>query len=126
MPRVTEIAFTGYPVSNIARARAFYEGIFQLKPANIYEHGDMAWIEYEIGSATFAISNYMEDRKSNGLGPSVAFEVEDFDQTIAALRENGTSFCQEPITTPACRLAVVVDPEGNALTVHHRLAAASP
>ncbi len=49
MPRVTEIAFTGYPVSNIARARAFYEGIFQLKPANIYEHGDMAWIERAFG-----------------------------------------------------------------------------
>lgn len=126
MPRVTEIAFTGYPVSNIVRSRAFYEGVLQLKPSQVFEHGEKAWIEYEIAGSTFAISNFMEDRKPNGQGPSVAFEVEDFDQTVAALRESRTPFLQEPMTTPVCRLAIVGDPDGNAVTIHHRLAAASP
>lgn len=29
--KVTEIAFTGYPVTDIPRARAFYEGVLNLK-----------------------------------------------------------------------------------------------
>ncbi|MBP7141803.1 MAG: VOC family protein [Opitutaceae bacterium] len=126
MPRVTEIAFTGYPVSNIARSRAFYEGVLQLKLSQVYEHGEKSWIEYEIAGSTFAISNFMEAPKPSGKGPSVAFEVEDFEQSIATLRENLTPFYQEPMATPVCQLAIVGDPDGNAVTIHHRLAAASP
>ena len=126
MPRVTEIAFTGYPVSSIAGSRAFYEGILQLKPSQVFDHGEKAWIEYEIAGSTFAISNFMEAPKPSGMGPCVAFEVEDFDQTIATLRDSRVPFYQEPMVTPACRLAIVGDPDGNPVTIHHRLAAASP
>lgn len=126
MPRVTEIAFTGYPVSSIAGSRAFYEGILQLKPSQVFDHGEKAWIEYEIAGSTFAISNFMGPPRPGEMGPSVAFEVEDFDQTIATLRESRAPFYQEPMVTPACRLAIVGDPDGNPVTIHHRLAAASP
>ena len=30
--RVTEIAYTGTPVTNLERARAFYEGVLGLEP----------------------------------------------------------------------------------------------
>ena len=37
MVKVTEFAFTCYPVSNMERARAFYEGILGLQPSMVHE-----------------------------------------------------------------------------------------
>jgi hypothetical protein len=34
--KVTEIAFTGYPVTNLKRARQFYEGVLGLKPSHVF------------------------------------------------------------------------------------------
>lgn len=121
MLRVTEIAFTGYPVTQLARSRAFYEGVFHLKPSSVYEHGDKAWIEYDVGGSTFAISNFSEEWHPHRQGPSAAFEVEDFDQAIAALREAKATFYLEPMDSGVCRMAVVADPDGNSLIVHRRL-----
>ena len=46
--KVTNIAFAGIPVTDIKRARAFYEGVLGLKPSA--EFADGVWIEYEIGA----------------------------------------------------------------------------
>ena len=52
--RATNIAFTGIPVTDIKRARAFYEGVLGLKVSG--EFGEGVWIEYEIGDDTLAIT----------------------------------------------------------------------
>ena len=52
--QVIEMAFTGYPVTDMARARAFYEGILNLKTSMVYEHETRAWVEYDIGAGTLA------------------------------------------------------------------------
>jgi len=117
---VTEIAFTGYPVTDMARARAFYEGLFGLKPATAFEHGGRQWIEYDVGPATLAITNMSPDWKPAKDGPAVALEVADFDAAIATLRQHGTAFYLEPTASGVCRLAVVGDPDGNSLAIHHR------
>src|SRR2546430_5239264 len=41
------IAFTGIPVTDMKRARAFYEGVLALRVSG--EFGEGVWIEYEIG-----------------------------------------------------------------------------
>lgn len=122
--KITEIAFTGYPVTNVARARAFYEGVLNLKPTTVFGEGDNeAWIEYDIGPATLAIVSMGSDKwKPSSDGPSIAFEVADFDATIAHLRSAGVTFMLEPMDTPGCRLAVVLDPDRNALAIHQRKA----
>ena len=55
---ITDIPFIGYPVSDMKRAREFYEGILGLKPGEIdHEIQQMPgkyWVEYEIGSQTLA------------------------------------------------------------------------
>jgi hypothetical protein len=33
MIRIKEIAYIGYPVTDVARARAFFEGLLNLKPS---------------------------------------------------------------------------------------------
>ncbi|HYR57623.1 MAG TPA: VOC family protein, partial [Chthoniobacteraceae bacterium] len=55
---ITEIAFTGTPVTDIKRARAFYEDVLGLKPT--MESAGGMWVEYDIGAATFGIGCYGE------------------------------------------------------------------
>jgi len=122
MLRVTEIAFTGYPVTDLAAARAFYEGVLQLKTSSVFDCGTGQWIEYEIGPGTLAITNMSPEWKPSASGPSVALEVADFNEAITALRAASAKFMLEPTESPVCQLAVVLDPAGNSLTIHKRKA----
>lgn len=124
MIEIKEIAFTGYPVTDVPRARAFYEGVLKLKPTHQFEHEGKHWIEYDIGPATLAISNMSGDQwKPSADGPSVALEVADFDAAVAAVREAGVTFALEPMDTGVCRMAIMLDPDGNALALHKRRSA---
>lgn len=124
MIKITAFAFTGYPVTDLARARAFYEQLLGLKPATAWEGDGKGWIEYEVGDGCLAITNSAgEDWKPSGNGPILALEVADFPATITALREAGVKFRVEPMEFPSCHFASVFDPDGNALILHHRKAA---
>lgn len=119
--KVIEIAFTAYAVTDMARARSFYEGVFNLKETSCYEEEGMAWVEYEVGAATLALTNFSTDRwKPSNDGPSTALEVEDFEGAVAAVREFGSPFYVEPIDTGVCQLAIIGDPDGNSLVIHKR------
>ncbi|HYP16392.1 MAG TPA: VOC family protein [Opitutus sp.] len=118
--RIKDIAFTGYPVTDLARARAFYEGVLGLKSSVTFEHGGAAWIEYDVGPSTLAISNMMPAWKPSADGPSVAFEVENFEEAVAALRDAQVSFLLEPSVGETCSLAVVADPDGNGIAIHQK------
>jgi predicted enzyme related to lactoylglutathione lyase len=120
--KVTEIAFTGYPVTNITRARQFYEEVLGLKATMVFEDGKMAWIEYDIGPSTLAISNFAPDWKPSPSGGSAALEVEDFEAATRQLKASGVVFRLEPMETPVCHMAVVADPDGNSITIHKRKA----
>lgn len=119
--RVLEFAYTAYPVTDVARARAFYEGVCGLKLGGLNEDdGKHAWIEYDVGGHTLALVAGVPEWKPSGDGPSLALEVEDFDGAMAALREAGAGVMLEPGEYPGCRMAVVRDPDGNALVIHRR------
>jgi predicted enzyme related to lactoylglutathione lyase len=117
---VTEIAFSVYPVTDLKRARAFYEGTLGLKPGMVYEGEGVGWIEYEIGPGVVAIGAGSENFKPSSNGGSVALEVGDFDQAIQELKNAGTKFVIEPLDFPGCRMAAVLDPDGNTITIHRR------
>ena len=123
MIKIKEIAYTGYPVTDVVRARKFYEGVLGLKTSHQFEHDGKHWIEYEIGPATLAISNMSgENWKPSPDGPVVALEVEDFDATVNALRDAQVVFALEPMDTGVCRMAFILDPDGNSLAIHRRRA----
>jgi len=125
MVQVTAFAFTGYPVTDLPRARAFYETVLNLKPASTWIEGEKGWIEYELGDACLAISNFSPDKwKPSADGPSLALEVADFDAAVAALRTAGVKFALEPMDSGVCRMAVIADPDGNNLLIHRRRAQA--
>lgn len=124
MLKVSEIAFTCYPVTDMARARGFYEGVLGLKPTMVIgEAGGMQWTEYDIGSGTLSLGCGAPDWQPRADGCSVGLEVEDFDAAIAQLRANGTKFKMEPFPTPVCKMAMISDPEGNTICIHKRHAA---
>ncbi len=120
MIKVTEFAFTCYPVADMARAREFYEEVIGLQPAMIHATPDgAAWTEYELGAGTFSIGTAPGWNASPD-GASIAFEVEDFDAAITKLKEHGVPFKMEPFDTPVCRMAFITDPDGSAICIHRR------
>ena len=118
--KVIEIAFSSYPVTDIPRARAFYEGVLGLKVTMNTDMGDNGhWIEYDIGPGTLGIGRY-EGWKPTGDGCTVALEVENFDEAVAALRMAETPIKMGPLETPVCHMVMVSDPDGNTVCIHKR------
>jgi predicted enzyme related to lactoylglutathione lyase len=120
MLKVAEIAFTCYPVTDMARARKFYEEILHLKPTMAYAPPDsgMQWTEYDIGSSTLALGSGAPGWQPRSDGCSVALEMENFDDAIAELRAKNVKFKMEPMSTPACQMAFISDTEGNTICIH--------
>src|SRR5580658_3637582 len=117
---ITEIAFTGSQVTDMPRAREFYEGVLGLKPA--MESAGGLWVEYEIGQGTFAIGCYGDAWKPAEQGTCIAFEVDDLDGEAARLKSRGVKFSLEATDSPVCRFAIVRDPDGNQVMIHKRKA----
>lgn len=123
MIKVLSVAFVGYPVTDMTRARAFYEGLLGLAVGDTFGEGDQQWIEYDIGTTTLALSNMSPEHwKPSADGPGIALEVESFDDAISALRAAGVRFYIDPMDSPVCRLAIVADPDGNSVAIHRRRA----
>jgi predicted enzyme related to lactoylglutathione lyase len=115
---IKHIAFTLYPVTDMARARRFYEDTLGLHLTR-REAREFEWVEYDLDGGTFALTNLMEGgAPSADAGGSIAFEVQNVDETVEQLRAKGVRVKLEPLSTPVCRLAVILDSEGNALTLH--------
>src|SRR5258706_16464280 len=117
---LTEIAFTGTLVTDIQRARAFYEGVLGFKPT-MESAGGMR-VEYDFGNGTFAIGCYGDAWKPSKDGTCVAFEADDFDAEIARLKSRVVKFSMDATPTPTCKFAILLDPDGNQLLIHKRKA----
>jgi len=119
MIHVTEIAFSCYAVTDMARARKFYEGVLGLKPTTVHDSEHGKWVEYEFGPYALAIGS-SPAFKPNPDGCSVALEVENFDAAIKQLREHNVKFRIEPMPTAVCQMAMIFDPDGNTICIHKR------
>jgi predicted enzyme related to lactoylglutathione lyase len=118
--KVNEIAFSAYPVTDIPRARKFYEGLLGLKVTKNHETGGGGhWIEYDIGAGTLGIGQ-AEGWKPSADGCTVALEVENFDAAVAALKAADTPVRMGPFDTPVCHMIMVADPDGNTVIIHKR------
>ena len=120
MIRCTEIAFSCYAVTDMARSRAFYEGILGLKPTyQVGEPGGMQWTEYDLGASTLSLG-VAPGWNPSSEGAVVALEVEDFDAAIAHLKTHQVRFKIEPFPTPVCQMAFILDPDQNTVCIHRR------
>lgn len=113
-----KVAFTMYPVIEMERARNFYEKTLKLKPGLTSPDG--GWVEYDLpGGGCFAITTLADGVKpSADSGGSVAFEVENLEDVIKELKAAGVKIKVDIFPTPVCKIAVILDSEGNAITLH--------
>jgi predicted enzyme related to lactoylglutathione lyase len=114
--KIKRIGFVATPVTDMKRARSFYEEVLGLKVAEEMMSGK--WIEYAIGDDTLAIANISDQWLPSDQGKGAALEVEDFDEAIRRLKDRHVRFAAEPFETPCCHMAVIQDPDGNKLMIH--------
>jgi predicted enzyme related to lactoylglutathione lyase len=114
--KIKAIGFVAIPVTDIKRARSFYEDVLGLKVSD--EMMSKKWIEYFVGENTLAIANVGDQWTPSDQGTSAALEVEDFDEAIRRLKDQQVRFAAEPFETPCCHMVVVQDPDGNKLIIH--------
>jgi len=119
MLKVTEIAFSCYAVTDMARARKFYEDVLGFKPAKVIDAEFGKWTEYELGPHCLALGS-ADGFKPSPDGCSVALEVENFDDAVAQLKKHNVKFRIEPMATPVCHMTMVYDPDGNTICIHKR------
>jgi predicted enzyme related to lactoylglutathione lyase len=114
-----KVAFTMYPIRDVARARGFYEETLWLKRGSMGNQGDNYWIEYDLPQGgCFALTNFVPDEPSAAAGGTIAFEVEDLDAVMADLKAKNVTFKSDVIQSPVCRMAVILDSEGNSILLH--------
>jgi catechol 2,3-dioxygenase-like lactoylglutathione lyase family enzyme len=112
-----KVAFTMYPVKDAARARQFYETTLGLRRGSSASNG--VWTEYDLpGGGCLALFATGDIEPSASAGGSVALEVEDLDALCARLRAEGVQFKADDIVSPVCRMAVILDSEGNSIILH--------
>ena len=107
-----DIAFVGIPVTDMKRARGFYEGVLGLQP-DPEMTGEM-WTEYPIGSGTLAVACIGDQWKPSDEGTSAAFEVESLEEAMTRLEERKITF--DKVESPVCRMAVFRIPTATRLS----------
>lgn len=114
-----KVAFTMYPIRDVARARDFYENALGLQAGSVGNQGERYWLEYDLpGGGCLALTNFIEDQPSATADGTIAFEVEDLDALMARLKARGVAFRSDVIHSPVCRMAVCEDSEGNSILLH--------
>ena len=114
--KIKAIGFVGIPVTDVKRARSFYEEVLELNVSEEMMGGN--WIEYAVGDDTLAIANVGEHWTPSDQGTGAALEVDDFEEAIKRLKNRNVRFAAEPFETPCCHMAVIHDPDGNKLIIH--------
>ena len=114
--KINGLAFVGIPVTDMQRARAFYENVLRLAVSEEMMGGK--WVEYSLGNNTLAIASVGPQWLPSDQGTGAALEVEDFAETINYLKDLKIPFTTEPFESPCCRMAVIADPDGNNIVIH--------
>lgn len=112
--KVTEIAFCCYAVTDIPRMRKFNKG--GSRESATRREGQ--WIESGFGSYALTTGCWPGMFKPSPDGCMTVLEVENFDDAIAHLKQQGVKFRMEPTECPPCRMAMIFDPDSNTICIH--------
>lgn len=118
--QVTGIAFALYHVTDVARARDFYERTLGLKVCAEMEFSPGKWwIEYDVGGpSALAITNFESPTTNAAPCSGVAIEVANYEETLARVRAAGVAVTWGPNEFPVCHCFGIKDPAGNDLYFH--------
>lgn len=119
------VDFVSIPTADLARARGFYGEVLGLEDSAVWQRpgSDALGAEFETGTVTLALIA----AEAIGIEPRptvvpIALHVDDVAAARAELEAQGVEFKGETIDSGVCHMANFVDPDGNALMLHHRYA----
>jgi predicted enzyme related to lactoylglutathione lyase len=117
--KINGVDFVFYPVSDYDRSVTFYRDTLGLE-MGIEKKGTYA--EFSAGNVTLMIGTYGEPPKEGRQqgGAIVAFAVDDVAKAIAELKARNVPVTMETAEYPPCFMAMVKDPDGNEIMLHHR------
>lgn len=112
-----KVAFTMYPVKDLARAEHFYRETLGLGPSTgSVAHG---WVEFDLpNGGCLALTTHSGSQPNAGAGGTIALEVADLDRLLEQLKEKNVSLPATDIQSPVCRMAMCIDSEGNRIVLH--------
>src|SRR5438477_12904968 len=113
--RIKGLAFVGIPVTDMPRARAFYEGVLGLKVSEQMMSGK--WVEYSLGTNTLAIASVGPQWLPSDQGTGAALEAENFDEAVKSLKNRNIPFVVEAYVSRWCWMAIVKERAGNNTSV---------
>lgn len=123
-PLITGVDFVCIPTTDHDRAVDFYENVLGLERRQRW--GDRHATEFQAGNLTVVVF----DPTSFGQGPAhpnsapIALHVDDVKAARETLEAKGVTFVVNFIDSGVCHQAIFLDPDGNALILHHRYAPA--
>jgi len=118
---VTGTDFVTVATRDIDAAVEFYGGVLGLP--ELKRWGKMPGVEFETGNLTIAVM------QSDAFGIEfqahnhpIALQVDDVAAARSELESRGVEFRGDILDSGVCHQAFFADPDGNALTIHHRYA----
>ena len=112
---VKGVDFVWIVAADVERSARFYRDVLELPETGIQ---DDDWREFQAGSVTLAVTP-----AHVGIRPPkvlLALAVDDVDAALEEARARGILVLHEVRDTPACRNAMIADPEGNPIWLHQR------
>ena len=118
MSTIQKVAFTMFPITDTARARAFYERMLGLAVGSHSDSG--VWTEYDLpGGGCLALFRHPDPNHTPRFGgASIAFEVSDLDGLNSRLHGEGVPYAADLVHSPVCRMSIIQDPDGNSIILH--------
>ncbi len=118
--KVIEIAFSCYPVTDMARSKKFYEEVLGLNCTMDTDMGaEGHWVEFDIAGGTLGLGRW-PGWETTPQGCTVGLEVENFDEAVESIKASGAKINMGPMETPVCHMLMIGDPDGNPLIIHKR------
>ncbi|MBI5137593.1 MAG: VOC family protein [Nitrospirae bacterium] len=118
---ITRVAFVAHPVRDMGAARRFYGEVLGLAPGADFQG---VWSEFTTPDGQTVALDTFSPKYSETPTPYLALETDDIDGEVARLRAAGARIGMEPWLNQddqgrdVCRMAFVLDPDGNAIMLH--------
>ena len=109
---ITKVAFIGYPVRDMKRAKKFYGEVLGLKLAAQYEN---KWCEFDTPDGK---SIGLDTLSPDGTPPYLALETDDIVAEVERLKRNDVKIVLDVLDNKVCKMAIIEDSEGNKLMLH--------
>src|SRR5437773_10401482 len=96
--KINALAFVGIPVTDMKRARAFYEGVLGLKVSQEMMGGK--WVEYSLGNNTLSIASVGLQWLPYDQETGDAWEVENFGEAVESSKYRHVPSTTKPFESP--------------------------